>query len=842
MIVVRFEGVPAYVPVRFDRCQTPFRVSLLACRAEPEKIIVTSTNQDVIGAPTGERVLVRSDARRQGLRRRRLGKGRSALLLATAPLVAGVMAGVTRAADVYTGGTGNWSDGTQWSLGVPPATGTVASLAPSVAGPVTVTYDVGTLSLASLTIAATTGATVTLGFGQPSGNLTIAGDEIVGGGGTTASANGAFNLTAGTNTVQSRLFIGSGTNGVGTFSLAAGGSLAISTDLYIGFEGGNGSFSQSGGSNIVSGDMLLGYSQVATGTAGSYNLSGGQLSVAGDEFVALNAAGTIFQSGGTHTVGGTLYMGDGGAALYSLSNGATLNVSADEFVGAGAGPGTFNQIGGTHTIGGSLTIGFGSGTYTLGGGTLAITGDENIGGPGLGVGTMAQNGGIHSVGGTIFIGASLPGQPSVYNMTGGTLNGHGLSNASTFNQTGGVATLNAVSGTGSATVGGGGGTALASVSAISQTGLTIGNGGTVQIRSGTTRITNDITALSIGTNGLLDLGNQFLRVDNTATPESAVRQYLKNAYNADPGSGIGNWLGTGGITSADAIASHNGASPDFRVSVGYVNGAYALDPLLAGPIPGQETLPTNRILIRPALYGDFNLDGKVDDTDLQIFSGLGQYNQPTDKFGWLGGDLNHDGKVDDTDLQIFSGAGNYNGPSYGAAAGGAKAAAATPKLTAGAQGATAATTSEGVNGDGVLDFVYNPATGDLTLHYDGDPRVTAAQPFQVVRLKSAGGHFIPANFNQTDFGAGVTATTAALNGTASGANSVPDGYDMGNVLPAGLAISDLTADLTLQWNVFGGGLTLKNGDIMLVPEPATIGLLGAGAMGLLARRRNRRRA
>src|SRR5205807_8037519 len=178
-------------------------------------------------------------------------------------------------------------------------------------------------------------------------------------------------------------------------------------------------------------------------------------------------------------------------------------------------------------------------------------------------------------------------------------------------------------------------------------------------------------------------------------------------------TGIGNWPGKGGITSADAIASHNPAGGNFRVSVGYVNGAYRNDPLV-GPIPGQESLPTNRILVRPALYGDLNLDNKVDDVDLQIFSGLGQYNKPVDKYGWLGGDLNYDGKVDDVDLQIFSGAGNYNGPTYSAVV--ASHASAAPSLTGGAPGVAA--TTLGAPLDGKLDFVYDPATGDLKISYD----------------------------------------------------------------------------------------------------------------------------
>jgi hypothetical protein len=178
-------------------------------------------------------------------------------------------------------------------------------------------------------------------------------------------------------------------------------------------------------------------------------------------------------------------------------------------------------------------------------------------------------------------------------------------------------------------------------------------------------LTLKVNSLSITGSGVLDLGrNNSLLLDNTRTPEAVVRQYLSAGYNSDPASGIGDWLGHGGITSSDAIASHNGANPDFRTSVGYLNGAYAADPLLGGSIPGQPALPADRILIRPALYGDLNLDGKVDDTDLSIFSGLGQYSKAADKFGWLGGDLNYDNKVDDTDLQIFSGAGNYNRPAY----------------------------------------------------------------------------------------------------------------------------------------------------------------------------------
>jgi hypothetical protein len=200
--------------------------------------------------------------------------------------------------------------------------------------------------------------------------------------------------------------------------------------------------------------------------------------------------------------------------------------------------------------------------------------------------------------------------------------------------------------------------------------------------------------------------------------------------------------------------------------------------------------------------------------------------------------LNHDGKVDDVDLQIFSGAGNYNGPAYGASSA-AGSASATPSLTGHVDAATgdivlSAATSQGTIGDGVLDFIYDPSTGHLKVFYDNDSRITAANPLQVIRFKSAGGHFIPANFNASGF-SNTTTDNSTLNGTILGGGSLPDGYDLGGILSPGLLMPDLLADLTLQWNVSGGGLSLKNGDI--VPEPATLGLLAIGAVSLLARHR-----
>ncbi len=168
----------------------------------------------------------------------------------------------------------------------------------------------------------------------------------------------------------------------------------------------------------------------------------------------------------------------------------------------------------------------------------------------------------------------------------------------------------------------------------------------------------------------------------------------------------------------------------------------------------------------------------------------------------------------------------------------------TPTLsgaTASAAGVQPFTTLIGVAGDGIFDFVYTSATGDVKLSYDGDLRITAGSPLQVIRMTSAGGRFIIANLNPTFasvFGAGTTTNATTVNGTASASNAAPDGYDLGNILPVNLDATVL-ADLTLAWNVKGGGISTKPGDLVIVgvPEPTTLSLLGLGAMGLMARRR-----
>ena len=80
-------------------------------------------------------------------------------------------------------------------------------------------------------------------------------------------------------------------------------------------------FSQTGGTNIISSELRLGYDSGST--SGTYNLSGtGQLS-AGSEYIGYQGTGTFMQTGGTNTA---TFIMIGVLGTYTL-NGGTLNLN-----------------------------------------------------------------------------------------------------------------------------------------------------------------------------------------------------------------------------------------------------------------------------------------------------------------------------------------------------------------------------------------------------------------------------------------------------------------------------------------------------------------------------------
>jgi outer membrane autotransporter protein len=178
-----------------------------------------------------------------------------------------------------------------------------------------------------------------------------------------------------------------------------------------------GTVNQSGFTNTVTGSLYLGYS---AGSAGAYNLSGGNLS-AGNEIIGNSGSGLFTQNGGSNAVSGSLTLGNlaGSSGTYNLSRGSNTiagilflgynqdssgaynlsggNLTAEfDYIGY-FGLGTFNQSGGTNTTTLNLYLGGnsgGSGAYNLSNGSLSAS-REYIGYHGSGI--FTQSGGDNTI-------------------------------------------------------------------------------------------------------------------------------------------------------------------------------------------------------------------------------------------------------------------------------------------------------------------------------------------------------------------------------------------------------------------------------------------------------------
>jgi hypothetical protein len=250
-----------------------------------------------------------------------------------------------------------------------------------------------------------------------------------------------------------------------------------------------------------------------------------------------------------------------------------------------------------------------------------------------------------------------------YDNAGGSLSAKDVINSGQFNQTAGQATVNALSGTGSAIVGGAG-TALVSVSSLAQSSVTVNSGGNLVVRSAPQRLTNTVTSLSINGTGNLDLANHELL---TSTPGATLKAYLQNGFDVN---GNQDWNGHGGITSSVARAN------PVTYSMGYADGdSTSTQDAGVTYAGGTQLLGAGQRLARVVLTGDANMDGKVDFFDITQLLGY-KYNtgQPA---SYTDGDLNYDGVVDFFDLSLLLSA-NYNtGEIY---LGAATAVSASPAL------------------------------------------------------------------------------------------------------------------------------------------------------------------
>ena len=135
----------------------------------------------------------------------------------------------------------------------------------------------------------------------------------------------------------------------------------------------------------------------------------------------------------------------------------------------------------------------------------------------------------------------------------------------------------------------------------------------------------------------------------------------------------------------------------------------------------------------------------------------------------------------------------------------------------------------------VTPAILVPVLGEPSYHYDnltGDVTIHSNQAVNVVDLHlfSAGGLFLPDNSTFTGF---ATKTNGELENVLLG-STFGDGYDLGNILPAGLTTESVQADVTAFFGIAGRGVEQA---AAVVPEPAALALVGVGLLSLLKRRR-----
>ena len=280
--------------------------------------------------------------------------------------------------------------------------------------------------------------------------------------------------------------------------------------------------------------------------------------------------------------------------------GSTWNNSGNLYVGY-SGTGLLTQTGGSVTIGGTLSLGAGStgnGTYNLNGGMLIL---KSLSG---GSGTAA------------------------FNFGGGTLQASGdfaCSLPMTLTGTGGNANLDT------------------NGHSVTLSGVLSGPGGLNKLGAGTAVLTgpNTYNGLTVVQQGVLELGSSAQNVifnqggadiragklvfdyNGTTSPAQKVQAALATSYNNPLGHFAGGPLFTS--TGSSAVGP----------------GPYGLG--------WSDDGPTAGVRVQVAVYGDADLSGTVDFSDLGIvISNYGMTSGAT----WSQGDFNYDGAVDFSDLGI----------------------------------------------------------------------------------------------------------------------------------------------------------------------------------------------
>jgi len=162
--------------------------------------------------------------------------------------------------------------------------------------------------------------------------------------------------------------------------------------------------------------------------------------------------------------------------------------------------------------------------------------------------------------------------------------------------------------------------------------------GTLEVLPGA-RVTFDlefgrvnVSRLVVRDGATLDIRRGGLTLAAGSASAAEVRALLTSSRNG------GNWDGPGIATSEAASGS--------RRAVGY------------------RVMTNGSIVVAWAAFGDVNLDGLVNSTDVNMILTSGRYGTTATDGGWWQGDFNYDGRVNATDINLLITAGLFNASSY----------------------------------------------------------------------------------------------------------------------------------------------------------------------------------
>jgi hypothetical protein len=299
----------------------------------------------------------------------------------------------------------------------------------------------------------------------------------------------------------------------------------------------------------------------------------------------------------------------------------------------------------TATVG-SLTLDAGDALNMSSGTVLTLSGSAAT----VITGTLTDAGTL-SVGAagnfTLSAGGVLRGTGTFINQGTSVFSGsQNWSTGSTFNNSGGTATLNSDAGAGGANL------AIYDISGtINFTStqhllsLNISSGALAKLT--TTGSCQVLVTAQLSIAGTLDLTTNAL--DVSASSLSAITALVAEGYN--PAAG-GNWNGSG-ITSSAAAANTT-----HLTALGVIQNNQGGSAIFTSANQFEGITPgAGDVLVKYTYYGDADLNGKVDGSDYtRIDNG-----HLTNATGWYNGDFNYDGVINGSDYTLIDNAYNTQG-------------------------------------------------------------------------------------------------------------------------------------------------------------------------------------